>query len=242
VFLTFAFPIVDKVRQFLQLSRAFAKKQTLRRDNYITSFEEKVHAEGEKLLREALGRKEDMYGTLMDIPDAVDGLTFSSEDTEETYQSMWKSLQTTVLSLGTTQSDKTGAELSQAISIDRRILPTTHSLYIKSSYIFRLSATLIDTYEGLCKDVAAFSRDLIVGHTWEEDARRVEHTLEGGREIAEERIAEQADKRAARGRQKGMKGEQGGSKSKHEEDGWARAAKRTSKGIQRLAKLLPREK
>ena len=46
----------------------------MRKDNYITSFEEKVRAEGEKLLRVVLSKKEDMYGTLKNIPDVVEGL------------------------------------------------------------------------------------------------------------------------------------------------------------------------
>ena len=50
------------------------KKQTMRKDNYITSFEEKVRAEGKKLLRVVLSKKEDMYGTLKNIPDVVEGL------------------------------------------------------------------------------------------------------------------------------------------------------------------------
>ena len=107
---------------------------------------------------------------------------------------MLKSLHTTAWVLGASQSNK-NEELSRVISADRRVLQTMHGLYIKGSYIFKLSAALISTYEGLCRDVAALDHNLLVEHTWEEDARRVEHLLEGERRIAEERISEQADKR-----------------------------------------------
>ena len=50
------------------------KKQTMCKDNYITSCEEKVRAEGEKLLRVVLSKKEDMYRTLKNIPNVVEGL------------------------------------------------------------------------------------------------------------------------------------------------------------------------
>ena len=83
----------------------------MRKDNYITSSEEKVCAEGEKLLRVVLSKKEDMYGTLKNIPDAVEGL-LSIAKTEETYQSMLKSLHTTAWVLGAPQSNKNGEELS----------------------------------------------------------------------------------------------------------------------------------
>ena len=91
---------------------------------------------------------------------------------------MLKSLHTTAWVLGASQSNK-NEELSRVISADRRVLQTMHGLYIKGSYIFKLSAALISTYEGLCKDVAALDHNLLVEHTWEEDARRVEHLLEG---------------------------------------------------------------
>ena len=37
-------------------------------------FKEKVHAESEKLLKGMLSKKEDMYGTLKNILDVVEGL------------------------------------------------------------------------------------------------------------------------------------------------------------------------
>ena len=43
-----------------------------------------------------------------------------------------------------------------------------HSLYIKGSYIFKLSAALISTYKGLYKDIVALDQNLLVEHTWKE--------------------------------------------------------------------------
>ena len=46
----------------------------MRKDNYVMFFKEKVHAESEKLLKGMLSKKEDMYGTLKNILDVVEGL------------------------------------------------------------------------------------------------------------------------------------------------------------------------
>ncbi|KAH0544828.1 hypothetical protein FGG08_001057 [Glutinoglossum americanum] len=212
-------------QQFLQLSRAFAKKRNFHQDSYIASFEERVQAEGKKLLKVILSRKEDMYGTLKDISDVAGGLL-----------SVVKT-QSKPASPCAQPSDKNGIELTQVT--DQRVLPTMHGLYVQGNRILKLSAALIGTYEDLCMEVIVLDRNLLVGQTWEKDAQRVEHLLEGGRKIAEEQIVEQADKRMARGKNDPRR-EQDESTSKR--DGWDKVAKQTSKGIQRLVKTLPREK
>ena len=151
---------------------------------------------------------------------------------------MLKPLQTSALVPDVARSDKNGQDFLQ---VDQRVLPATHSLYVKGGSILKLSAALIESYEGLCKDVAALDRSLLVGHTWEEDARRIEHLLEAGRRTAEERITGQADKRIVPAGLSSTKEARGGGARKRERDGWAKVAKQTSKGIKKLVRALPRE-
>ncbi|KAI9775814.1 MAG: hypothetical protein M1839_000865 [Geoglossum umbratile] len=212
-------PERSESQQFLEQSRAFAK--TLRKDNYIISFEEEVRAEGEDLLRVASSRRRDIEGI------------------EETHQSMLKSLQTSALVLDTAHSDKGGVGSRQAISADRRASPGAHSLYAKGSSILKLCAALIDVYEGLRKDVAALDHSPLVGHTWEEDARKIEHLLEVGRKTTEDQITGHTDKATVPIRVDSTEDAQCRSRR---ECGWAKVAKQTSKGIKKLVKALPREK
>ncbi|KAH0565909.1 hypothetical protein GP486_000689 [Trichoglossum hirsutum] len=207
-------------QQFLRLSRAFAKDKILRKDSYITRFEEKVRTEGETLLKTVLSKKED------------------TADTEETYRSMLESLQTAALAPDSTHFVKNGVRSPQVTPTDQCMLPAALRLYTKGSCVFELSAALIGIYEDLSRSVAALDRNLLMEHTWEESAQRVQHLLEGGRQIAEERIAGQANERIGRGGQN----ERSKSRGEHEEDGWAKTARQTSRGIQRLVKALPREK